>query len=29
MVQIKTEMYFDLEVLEDGAFTFEGPLIEV
>jgi hypothetical protein len=24
MVQIKTEMYFDLEVLEDGAFTFEG-----
>jgi hypothetical protein len=28
-VQIKTEMYFDLDILEEGAFTFEGPLIEV
>lgn len=28
MVQVKTEVYFDLEILEKGAFTFEGPLIE-
>lgn len=26
MVEIQTEMYFDLEILEEGAFTFEDPL---
>ncbi|WP_138625736.1 MULTISPECIES: hypothetical protein [Pseudoalteromonas] len=29
MVQVKAEMYFDLEILEGGAFIFEEPFNEI